>query len=92
MLWTVIAVLIIGSSIGGYFLIRHASNLEQTNTQLNGDNDSLRRQLVGAKSLAVPTPSPVATPSSTPTPSVIPTATPKSTPTPKTTPAPKPQP
>lgn len=87
MLWAVIAVLVIGLGLGGYFLINHANSLEQTNTQLNGDNDSLRRQLLEAKSTPPPTPAVVATP--TPTPAA--TTAPKATATPKPTAAPKTQ-
>jgi flagellar basal body-associated protein FliL len=81
LLWIVIAVLVIGGGIGGYLLFNHANSLDQTNTELSGNNDSLKRQLDQAKAqlAATPTPSPVATPTPTPTPkaAVTPTPTPK---------------
>ena len=92
MLWAVIAVLVIGFGLGGYFLINHANSLEQTNTQLNGDNDSLRRQLLEAKAAPLPTPAVVATPTSaTPTPAPAATTAPRATATPKPTVVPKTQ-
>ena len=86
MLWSVIAVLLIGFLVGGFLLLRHSGDIDEANTQLNGDNASLRRQLQEAK--AAPTPVPTTPPASTPaaaanptpTPSVVPTVAPKSTP------------
>jgi hypothetical protein len=88
LLWLVITVLIIGSAVGGYLLVRHTSDLDQANSDLSGANDSLRRQLQEAKAAPTPTPvpPPLATPEPTPTPKA--TATPKATVTP--TPAAKP--
>ncbi len=83
LLWTVIAVLVIGGAIGGYLLFNHANNLDQTNSELSGNNDSLKRQLEQVKARLAATPAP--TPSPLPTPG--PTATPKAVATP--TPAPK---
>lgn len=85
MLWTVITVLVIGSAIAVYLLVRHANTIDTTNTQLTGDNDSLRRQLQQAKATPspTPTPTPAAVASPTPTPLPVATATPKATTTPK---------
>jgi len=80
LLWTVIVVLLIGAGVGGYLLVRHANDLDQTNTELGGNNDSLRRQLDQAKAQLAATPTPTPTPIATPTP--VPTATPKPTATP----------
>ncbi len=80
LLWTVIIVLLIGAGVGGYLLVRHVSDLDQTNTELGGNNDSLRRQLDQAKAQLAATPTPAPTPIAPPTP--VPTATPKPTATP----------
>ncbi len=72
LLWCVIAVLIIGAGAGGYVLVRHASDLDQTNASLVGDNDSLKRQVQQARAALA----------ATPTPTVAPLATPQSNPTP----------
>jgi Tfp pilus assembly protein PilN len=68
LLWGVIAVLIIGSTAGGFFLIRHASVTDQANANLMGDNDSLKRQIQQLKATPAPTsePAPIATPAATP--------------------------
>ena len=84
LLWTVIAVLVIGAGIGGYMLFNHANDLEQKNVEVGGNNDSLRRQLDQAKAQLAATPTPTPTPAVTPTP--VPTATPKTTITPAPTP------
>ncbi|HVQ44239.1 MAG TPA: hypothetical protein VMT30_04715 [Candidatus Saccharimonadia bacterium] len=89
LLWTVIAVLIIGAGIGAFLLLRHASDLDNTNAELSGSNDSLRRQLEQAKASPTPTATPEAT--ATPSPSPSPTATPVPTATPKPTASPKAQ-
>jgi len=86
MLWAVITVLIVGSAIGGYLLVRHANDVDQTNLELTNSNDSLRRQL--EKAQATPSPTPTASPLATPEPS--PTPTPAATPTPKPGTTPKP--
>ena len=90
LLWTVIAVLIIGAFIGGIMLMNRANALDQSNTLLTGDNDSLRRQLKEAKTVPAATPSPVATPTPTPVPTVSPkaTITPKAAATPGATSSP----
>lgn len=84
LLWTVIIVLVVGGAIGGIMLVRHANDLDSSNTQLVGDNDSLRRQLKEAKTSPTPTVEPLPTPNQ-PTPTVAPTATPKATVAPKAT-------
>ncbi len=84
-LWAVIAILVIGGGIGGYFLVRHANDLDQANTELMGNNDSLKRQLEEAKATPAPTPTPVATPAPSPTPTPGATISPKATATPKPT-------
>lgn len=84
LLWTVIIVLIIGAAAATIMLVRHSNDLDVTNSQLTGDNDSLRRQLKEAKTSPTPTAVPLPTAvQSTPTPS--PTATPVPTATPKAT-------
>lgn len=84
LLWTVIIVLVIGGTAATIMLVRHASDLEDANSQLTGNNDSLRRQLKEAKTTPTPTavPLPTAT-QATPTPT--PTAAPTATVTPKPT-------
>jgi hypothetical protein len=86
MLWAVIAVLIIGTAIGGYMLVRYANDVDQANSELNSSNESLRRQLQEAKATPTPAPTPsaLATPEPSPTPTLKPTPTPK----PGATPAP----
>ena len=66
LLWCVIAVLIIGAGTGGYILVRHASDVDQTNANLTGDNDSLKRQVQQARAAALATPTPTDTPLATP--------------------------
>jgi hypothetical protein len=78
LLWTVIAVLVIGGIIGGYLLVSKANDLDTTNQELSGSNDSLRRQLEQAKA----TPSPTETPAASPTPTAVVTPTPATTKTP----------
>ena len=82
LLWTVIIVLVIGATVGAIMLIRHADALDTENSLLNGSNDSLRRQLIEAKTTPTPTVAPLPTPDqSTPTPT--PPATPRPTATPR---------
>ena len=83
LLWTVIIILLIGGGVGVTMLVRHASDVDTTNTHLTGDNDSLRRQLKEAKTTPTPTVAPLPTPAPTPVPTVAPTAAPKATATPK---------
>ena len=83
LLWTVIIILLIGGGVGVTMLVRHASDVDTTNTQLTGDNDSLRRQLKEAKTTPTPTVAPLPTPAPTPVPTVAPTVAPKATATPK---------
>jgi hypothetical protein len=59
LLWSVIAVLIVGAVLGGFVLIRHVHDVDQTNSRLMGDNDSLKRQVREAKATPTPTPTPV---------------------------------
>jgi uncharacterized membrane protein YdfJ with MMPL/SSD domain len=80
-LWIVIAVILAAAAIGGFLMYRHASDLEQSNQNLTGDNQSLRRQLDQSKTTPTPTP----TPEPTPAPTESPSATPKPTPTAKPT-------
>ena len=75
LLWAVIAVLIIGSAAGGFFLVRHANDVDQSNTQLMGNNDSLKRQVQELKATPVPTSAP--TPIATPAPAASPSSTTK---------------
>jgi len=86
LLWTVIAVLVVGGSIIGFMLIHKADELSGTNNDLTGDNASLREQLRQAKATPSPSPSPTPdysasaapTPSASPSPTPTPTATPHS--------------
>jgi hypothetical protein len=87
MLWTVIAVLIIGGAVVGYLLVHKADELSTTNAELNGNVGSLREQLRQAKQTGA-TPSP--TTSASPTPS--PTLKSSASPTPSPTTSAKPQP
>jgi hypothetical protein len=90
MLWVVIAVLIIGAGIGGFLLVHKADELSQTNTELIGDNDSLRAQLRNAQTSPSPSVEPTASPSASPSPAVSATPTPAASPGAKT-PTPNPQ-
>ena len=76
LLWTVIAALVVGLVIGGFIIIRHVNNLEQVNTNVGGDNDSLKRQVQQLKAAAAATPTPTATPLATPEPSAAPAPAP----------------
>ena len=82
LLWTVIAVLVIGGVVGGYLLLNHSNSLDQTNSVLSGNNDSLKRQLEQAKDRLAATPTPTPSPLPTPGPVVSPKVTPTLTPTP----------
>ncbi|GAC1372465.1 MAG: hypothetical protein NVSMB39_6670 [Candidatus Saccharimonadales bacterium] len=82
LLWTVIIVLVLGGAVGGYMLLRHANDVDTANSQLTGDNDSLRRQLKEAKTTPTPTVAPLPTPNQ-PTPA--PTSAAKATIAPKAT-------
>jgi hypothetical protein len=82
LLWTVIIVLLLGGAAGVTMLVRHANDVETTNTQLEGNNASLLRQLKEAKTTPTPTVAPLPTPAP-PTPTVAPTVAPKATATPK---------
>jgi ABC-type Na+ efflux pump permease subunit len=77
LLWTVIAVLVIGFIIGGLIVMKHMGDIEQTKINVGGDNASLKRQVQQLKAAASATPSgtPLATPEPTATPAT-------STPTP----------
>ena len=59
LLWSVIGVLLIGAGLGVFILLRHAGAVDKSNTQLMGDNDSLKRQVQEARAAI---PSPTATP------------------------------
>jgi hypothetical protein len=83
MLWIVIAILVLGGGIGGYLLVRHANDIDQTNSELTGNNDSLKRQLQQAKATPTPSPTPSALATPEPTASPSPTVTPKATASPK---------
>ena len=89
LLWSVIAALLLGFIFGGFLLLRHANNIDQANTQLNGDNASLRRQIQEVKAASTPTPTSTPAPASVATPSPIPASKPAVVPTvsPKATPA-----
>lgn len=78
LLWTVIAVLVVGGGIIGFMLVHKADELSDSNNDLNGNNLSLREQLRQAKASPSPSvePLPVAG-NPTPTPSPSPTASPK---------------
>lgn len=83
LLWTVIAILVVGGAIVVFMLARHASDLDAANSLLNGNNESLRRQLKEAKTTPTPTVAPLPTPNqSTPVPTAKPKVTPKPTATP----------
>lgn len=88
LLWSVIAVLVIGCGVGGYLLAHKVDQLSTDNTDLSDSNDSLRQALSSARAelSASPTPSPSATPkasaSATPTPSASPSASATPTPSP----------
>jgi len=79
LLWTVIAVLVIGAATGGFLLVRKMDDLTQTNSDLSDSNDSLQRQLQDAKS-ATPSPSPSPSASPSPTASASPSPTVKPSP------------
>ena len=87
MQWLVIAVLIIGGAIGGYLMYHKLSDLQDTNTTLQGERDDLRNQLNQAQAAASASPSPSPSPSPTATPSPTHTPLPVTTHTP--TPVPK---
>jgi hypothetical protein len=76
-LWTVIAVLVIGGAVMAYLFVNKVNDLESSNSDLTNDVSDLRNQL----QLAQASPSPSPTPSATPTPS------PQATPTPSKSPA-----
>lgn len=87
MQWIVIAVLVVGGAVGAYLMVHKLSDLQDTNTTLNGENDDLHNQLNQAQQ-ATPSPTPSPSPSASATPSPTPTpAVPAATHTP--TPAPK---
>ena len=73
--WIVIGVLALGAVAGAYLLMNHADSVDLTNSQLNGDVDSLHRQVDQLKAQLSATPTPTPTPVATPVPT--PTATPK---------------
>jgi Tfp pilus assembly protein PilN len=73
LLWSVIGVLVLGVLVGGFLLIHHADEVDQTNTFLTGDNLSLKNQVKQLKATPSPTPTPTATPLATPEPSAAPT-------------------
>jgi hypothetical protein len=83
LLWTVIIVLLVGGAAGVIMLVRHANDVETTNTQLEGNNASLLRQLKEAKTTPTPTVAPLPTPAPTPALTTAPTVAPKATATPK---------
>jgi flagellar basal body-associated protein FliL len=75
LLWTVIAVLVVGGVVGGGLLVNKVEQLSLANLALNGDNASLKRQVVQAK--ATPKPYAPALPeaqanAATPTPTAAP--------------------
>lgn len=88
LLWGVIAILVIGGSIGGYLLAHKIDELSQENTDLTNRNAGLSLQLQAAQASATPEPS--ASPSASATPAA--TATPKASTTPAATPTPTPTP
>lgn len=81
LLWTVIGVLLAGFVIVILLFVGRTTDLQQTNSELTGNVNSLRRQLDIAKSAPqtpapTATPAPAATPAPTPAPTVSPTPTP----------------
>ncbi len=83
-LWTAVAVLIAGIVAVALLLTGHIKDVEQTNSELNGNVDSLRRQLEQIKAAPTPTPTPEAT--ATPTPTASPSPSPSVSPSPTATP------
>jgi cytoskeletal protein RodZ len=88
LLWSVIAVLVIGGGIAGYLLAHKVDQLTLDNSDLVDSNASLRRQLHELQASASPSPSPSPSPSATSTPST--TVTPKASAAPSATPTPTP--
>src|SRR4051812_13216331 len=86
LLWLVIAVLIVGTAVGGYLLVRHTNDVDQANEELTNSNASPRRQLQEPRATPSPTPPPPPRPLATPEPTPSPTPTPKAIATPKATP------
>lgn len=77
MQWVVIAVLLIGGSVGAYLLIQKVNELTDENATLSGNDASLRNQVKQYRDqVPSPTPTPVITPQPT-TPPSSPTPTPK---------------
>lgn len=66
MLWIVIAVLVTGGSIITIMLVHKTDDLRTTNSNLNGDVSSLRRQVQELRAIVSPSPSATPTESSTP--------------------------
>ncbi|HUD10911.1 MAG TPA: hypothetical protein VMS08_00750 [Candidatus Saccharimonadia bacterium] len=56
LLWSVIAVLMVGVVIGGFLLVKKDDDLTTTNTNMQGDVESMQSQLKQAKATQ-PTPS-----------------------------------
>ena len=86
LLWIVVAVLVVGSVIGGLMLVHKTDDLNSTNSSLSDDNAHLRSQLQNAQASASASPTPSLTPDATPEPSasVTPAPNPASvTPTPQ---------
>lgn len=84
LLWTVIAVLVVGGAVGGFLLAHKVDQLTTENAELSGNNESLRNQLLQAK--ATPPPSESPSPSGSPAPTASPSPTPTATPSPTKTP------
>lgn len=72
--WAVIVVLIVGAAVGTSILLHKVNDLSDTNQNLLGDQDSLRRQVQQYRAQ-------IPSPTITPQPTLLPT-TPPATPTP----------
>jgi hypothetical protein len=56
LLWTVIGVLVVGMIFITILLLNHASSVDQVNSSLKGNNDSLHKQLEQVRASSTPEP------------------------------------
>ena len=68
LLWAVIAVLVVGSTIAGVMLIGKVNDLTQTNASLNADIISLKEQVKEAKASTTPSTAALPTAGTSPSP------------------------
>lgn len=72
LLWIVVAVLVVGSAIGGFMLVHKADDLTSDNSSLSDDNARLRNQLQQTQMQASASPTPSQAPDATPEPTASP--------------------